>query len=494
MEIKYKYETYIDLYTGKEIKKVRNENILKISCKSDEYLKYVIVLTIIVLGNTTVFRHSYDVNLFAQFVLYCHNIYEGEIMDKLYRGIIDCLLGTAVVMVSILAVINRTLFLMRVFDVLGVILLINGFHEAYDYFFYNHKKVHLHNTLILIPLGIMLIFYPSLPVRFVTFIFALYLTLMGIVKFISYLNYRKDKVKRRIFVLIGAMILVVDGIFLIFRNYIHIDIVLVVIGIYGILLGLSYIGDGIYTVIPEKKKDSIKRKIRIPLPMILSAFIPNSMRQMINNKLEVNSNRNIDVLKGEIDMEVFVHVSPLGFGKMGHCDLYFEGEVLSYGNYDYSSVRFFESIGDGVLFSVKDKMKYIRFCIKEDKKTIFGYGLKLTEKQKNEVRQKIKSLKRNAIRWYPVSYSQPGYKEDYASRLYAETKAEFYKFKSGKFKTYFVLGTNCVLLADQIIGSAGTDIIDLNGIIAPGTYQDYLEKELQRMNGFVVNKTIYHEI
>ena len=53
------------------------------------------------------------------------------------------------------------------------------------------------------------------------------------------------------------------------------------------------------------------------------------------------------------------------------------------------------------------------------------------------------------------------------------------------------MGTNCVLLADEIIGKTGSDVIDMNGIIAPGTYQDYLEKEYQKESGLVVNKKIY---
>ena len=413
-------------------------------------------------------------------------------MEKLYKGLLDCILGILLIIFSILAIIKQTLFLIRVFDVLGAILLINGIHEGYDYFFYNHKKVHLHNAFILLPTAIVLIFYPSIPLAFTTIIFSLYLTLTGLIKFISYLNYRKDKVRGRIYALVGAVILCIDGLALIFKDYFNIDVVMVLIGIYGVLLGLTYFFDGIYTVIPAKKKESIKRRIRIPLPIAISALIPSSMSQIINKKLEVEPHQSI-WQNDDIDMEVFVHVSPDGFGIMGHCDLYFEGEVLSYGNYDYDSTRLFESIGDGVLFTVQDKMKYIQFCIKEDKKTIFGYGLKLTNQQKDKVREKIKSLKDNANRWFPISYSQKNYTKDYASRLYLETKAKFYKFKRGKFKTYFVLGTNCVLLADQIIGSAGTDIIDLNGIIAPGTYQDYLEKEFQRKNGFVVSKAVYHK-
>ncbi len=36
------------------------------------------------------------------------------------------------------------------------------------------------------------------------------------------------------------------------------------------------------------------------------------------------------------------------------------------------------------------------------------------------------------------------------------------------------------------------DIIDLNGIISPGTYQNYLEKEYQRINGTIITKNIYN--
>lgn len=412
-------------------------------------------------------------------------------MEKQYKGLLDCVLGILLIIVSFLAIIKQTMFLIRIFDVLGAILLINGLHESYDYFFYNHKKVHLHNALLLIPTAVILIFYPAIPLAFTTIIFALYLTLTGLIKFISYLNYRKDKVKGRIYVLAGAIILCVNGFALAFKDYFDIDIVMILIGIYGVLLGVTYIFDGIFTVIPPRKKESLKRRIRIPLPIAISALIPSSMSQVINKKLETEK-QPLQWQNDDIDMEVFVHVSPDGFGIMGHCDLYFEGEVLSYGNYDYDSTRLFETIGDGVLFTVQDKVKYIQFCIKEDKKTIFGYGLKLTQNQKEKVREKIKWLKNNANRWYPISYSYPDYKKDYASRVYLETQAKFYKFKSGKFKTYFVLGTNCVLLADQIIGSAGTDIIDMNGIIAPGTYQDYLEKEFQRKNGFVVSKNVYY--
>ena len=49
--------------------------------------------------------------------------------------------------------------------------------------------------------------------------------------------------------------------------------------------------------------------------------------------------------------------------------------------------------------------------------------------------------------------------DSYAGRLYKKTKAKFYKFNKGKYKTYFVLGTNCCYLIDDIVGKSGTNNI-----------------------------------
>lgn len=66
-----------------------------------------------------------------------------------------------------------------------------------------------------------------------------------------------------------------------------------------------------------------------------------------------------------------------------------------------------------------------------------------------------------------------------------------YKFKSGPFKTYFVLSTNCVAMADTIVGKTGIDIIGINGVITPGTYYEYFNQEFLKSNSKVVTRTIY---
>ena len=48
-----------------------------------------------------------------------------------------------------------------------------------------------------------------------------------------------------------------------------------------------------------------------------------------------------------------------------------------------------------------------------------------------------------------------------------------------------------MLLADSILSKAGTDIIKIVGIISPGAYYDYLQREYLLENGLVVSRDIY---
>ena len=200
-------------------------------------------------------------------------------------------------------------------------------------------------------------------------------------------------------------------------------------------------------------------------------------------------------------MEVFVHTSANGFNRMGHVDLYYNGKVISYGNYDKSSERFFTMIGDGVVFTT-NRDKYIPFCIEHSKKTIFAFGLKLTDKQKQNIDDAINKIFDNLHEWespYQEALTKSKTKrikenkyQDYASKLYQATTAKFYKFKSGKYKKYFVLGINCCSLADNIIGKSGIDLLKMYGIITPGAYYEYLNREFQKKNSMVVSRKIYN--
>lgn len=411
---------------------------------------------------------------------------------NIYNSIYYCILGLALIVLSLFALIYRENFLMRVFDLLGWILIVNGLHEFSNYY-RKRLKGSLISVISNVFAGIFIIGYTAIPMRLVLIIFSLYITFNGIITLISYLNYKKDRVSYRFPVLCGALLLIIYGLALLIGQYANARNMMIFIGVYGLLLGINYVVDGIFVVIPQQKKDSLKRRIRIPIPLLISALIPKTMMDYINERLQIEPKEHFLNPNEAHDIEIFIHASADGFGTVGHCDVCIDDKVISYGNYDHDSIRMFEAIGDGVVF-IANREHYLNFCIQNYQQTIFAYGVSLSAKQLSSVKNEVNKLMANTYQWFPRSYYNKNDCNDYASKLYLYTNANFYKFKKGKFKTYFVLGSNCVKLVERVVGKGGLDIIDLNGIISPGTYQNYLEKEYQRVNGVVVSKNVYNRL
>ena len=132
---------------------------------------------------------------------------------------------------------------------------------------------------------------------------------------------------------------------------------------------------------------------------------------------------------------------------------------------------------------------------------MFSYGLRLTEEQREAVRAEVERIKADTVPWkppYQTACEEKGSANvklsdhhDYCSELWNGTHAEFFKFTRGKFKTYSILSTNCVLLTDEILGKTGTDIVCIGGIASPGIYYDYLERLYMTHKTMVISKTIY---
>lgn len=80
---------------------------------------------------------------------------------------------------------------------------------------------------------------------------------------------------------------------------------------------------------------------------------------------------------------------------------------------------------------------------------------------------------------------------DWGSKMWNCTGSDFYKFKSGKMKTYFVVTSNCVMMADKIVRKACTDIPLQKGVLTPGSYYDYLEHLLAMVGSPVFCRTVY---
>ena len=340
----------------------------------------------------------------------------------------------------------------------------------------------------------------DVPIYILALVIGVYQIFHASINLVTYVLYRKNKIRPRFRLLLDGLVLVFLGGTSLLSSTGNSVFQLFVLGAYFFLYGVSNIRDG-FLFEEEIGKNHLKRRIRISLPIVLAALIPARTLAKINKFMQENADEREDIHLGMVksgktaELEIFVHTAEISlFSAIGHVDICYQGRVISYGNYDPSSETLFGMVGDGVLYFC-DRDKYIDLCKRESQKTLFGYGIDLTPEMEKAVQKKLAELKQLTIPWEPSAdkiMTGDG-KEDYtyAYKIRHETDGELYKFIKSKFKSYFVLSTNCVLLADTIVGQAGTDILSPKGFIAPGTYQAYLNREFEKPNSIVVSKHVY---
>lgn len=340
----------------------------------------------------------------------------------------------------------------------------------------------------------------DVPIYILALVIGVYQIFHASINLVTYVLYRKNKIRPRFRLLLDGLVLVFLGGTSLLSSTGNSVFQLFVLGAYFFLYGLSNIRDG-FLFEEEIGKNHLKRRVRMSLPIVLAALIPARTLAKINKFMLENADEEEDIHLGIVksgktaELEIFVHTAETSlFSAIGHVDICYQGRVISYGNYDPSSETLFGMVGDGVLYFC-DRDKYIDLCKRESQKTLFGYGIDLTPEMEKAVQKKLAELKQLTIPWEPSAdkiMTGDG-KEDYtyAYKIRHETDGELYKFIKSKFKSYFVLSTNCVLLADTIVGQAGTDILSPKGFIAPGTYQTYLNREFEKPNSIVVSKHVY---
>nr|QCO71503.1 putative membrane protein [Streptococcus suis] len=341
----------------------------------------------------------------------------------------------------------------------------------------------------------------QIPLYFAAIFIGIYQLFTAVINFITFYLYKKDDVQPRIRFLMDGIWLSILGVASLFVSGTQLVVQTFIIGSYLVLYGLTNLRDG-FIFEESIEQQSLKRHVRLTLPLFIAALVPRMTLQRVNDFLAnnkdqtaqavYNRHKDISVIPS---LEVFVHVGEEGFGAVGHVDLSYKGRVYGYGSYDVLSERLGGAIGDGVLFKA-ERQAYIDFCTQEGM-TMLGYQMVLSPEQEAAIEERLDEIDKLLVPWNPssekVSKTADGQAiEMYAFRIKEEIGAELFKFRKSKFKTYFVLSTNCVLLADSVIGQAGTDILGIRGFIAPGTYQTYLDQEYEKPHSMVVAKNIYY--
>ena len=419
-------------------------------------------------------------------------------MDKYYNSMISLLMGIILIIMSIILFVGKGQFYRAVVHLVILVFFIKFILDIFDLLF-KRKDIKKRNKIFISGLfhsGTCLVFLimPNLFYGLAPMLFSIYLWRVGLSQVIMcWVEVKNGEFIRisQFFIGIGCFLIAVP----IFVNPVmELDRFIVCLTTYTLFLGIYYLYDFIMLVIPVRAKNKLKRRIRITLPKIVEAVIPYSVMVEINRNLEVKDTDSYSFEKfdRDSDLNILIHTSNRGVNRMGHMDIYFDGKVISYGNYDEGSRFFKQLFGDGVLFLTNGKAKYIDFCIDNSKKTVFDFGIILTDEQKTRIRKRIDELFANTMKWDYKDDKRYDNGNSYAAKLYKKTNAKFYKFKRGKYRTYYVLGTNCCYLVDDILGKSGMDILSINGIISPGTFYDYLNRKLKQKNSNVISKEVYN--
>ena len=392
------------------------------------------------------------------------------------------------------------LFTKTAFNITSITIFILGILSIISYLFNKEKKI-VQSLLPGIGYILLAIFIQSKTLFIeisITRIIGIYAFINFIIRAIASIILYKNKTKGWFINLLLGIVSVLFFIILFFNPKKHMNLITMISGIYLILYGITVLVDFFREAFDlDLVKDNLKRRIRITLPTIYVAFIPQKVLEKINSTMEVSTPQCIFVdskTNEEGQLEIFIHLGPDCANGFGHVDICFEDKIYSYGTYDSKSNRLLKLVSDGVLIEA-NREEYIEFAIRDRQRYLVGFVLSLDNIQYNAIKNKIKKIKDDCIDWHCDAEKNKNKEyKDSGSLIYLATKAKFYKFKSGYFKTYFTLTSNCVKLADTIIGAAGLDAIGANGIITPGTYFNYLNNLFNKKNTLVIKRNIYKKI
>ena len=410
--------------------------------------------------------------------------------------------GLLWIIVVLFLIIEKQLFVVNISILFSSVLLIIGIGRLVKVVVPKRERNFEQRLVLLITgasdwvLAFLIYFFRLSWPAFLSKAIGYYQLFIGVSLFISWLLLRRDRVSGRVGILLASVINLIWGVASIaIKSSETVDSVVARLGFYLVFIGLTILMDARDYYLSQRTKTRVKRRIRVPLPVIFTILLPKKMLDKINHFIQEElsmSEWTSPELKGtdrQPVLKVFIHVGEDGFNQMGHVDLSYKGRVYAYGNYDIDSERLLGAIGEGVLFSLDDQ-DYIDYCLQYNK-TLFEYRVVLTAAQEVEFEKNLNDIFKNTQSWEPTSSTQL---TSYLGKMTQKYKVETFKFRSSRYKTYFVLGTNCVLLADQLIGASGLDLLAMVGILAPGTYYDYFEKEYQKPNSIVVGKTIHNPV
>lgn len=348
------------------------------------------------------------------------------------------------------------------------------------------EKIILFRLLFRLVIGLLLVTSPWLSTALFANLIAIYQMMVGIFLLIHSWIAFSNRLSGRWVSLVDGSLHILFGISVLGNEETFLPSLYSLVGLYLIFLGLSSFRDGL-EFDWGKQMTKFRRK-RINLPIIVTALVPMFALDKVNQYLNPDTSQSFFLGDKErpVDLEIWVHTARKGFERMGHVDFALDGKIYSYGNHDVESHRLFEAIGDGILMTMPVE-NYKQSLMADSWRAVFGYGLVLSAEEKGAVQARLDKILSDA-RDFPLKTEKQ--KHSYLGGMIKKYGAQAYKFQTGRYKTYFVMTTNCVQLVDDVVAGTGMDILDNHGILTPGAYQTYLEKEFRNPNSRVVSQMV----
>lgn len=357
------------------------------------------------------------------------------------------------------------------------------------------KKHNFLMGVLKLSIGAIFVYSPLSIYKRIPFLIAGYSFIISFFSFVTLYVYTIDKLPGRRIIAFEALSSLFFGILLIVSPYVYSKYVFKIIGLFFVAYGLLRFVDFVLLVTKLK----LNHHYRLTYPIIFSALLPSKIVKYVRYVAQSEGSE-AEVLQPKsnekYDLEILIHLGDDGFDSFGHVELAFDDLVISYGCHDHHNTKLMGALGPGVIY-LSERKKYVNYTINERNRSVASFGIKLNENEKYQVKATLLEMASRLERWdsdydlYLKGLPYKGNLQNYASRLARDVNASLFKFKYGKYKTYFLMSNNCVLLADTIVGKSGIDLLKLHGMTSPGCYYEFLNDEYLIEQSKVVARSFY---
>lgn len=349
----------------------------------------------------------------------------------------------------------------------------------------------------LLILTVLCLYNETLFLSLLPYLAGIWALLHVVVKFIMLYIKVKDKLPGKLFTSINLIYNIILSLVLLIHFDEYQDIVYFALGLFLCIHAFAFFINALQDLFYQEK--TFTQVLELSLPPSIVALIPVSILNFIKKyEKDIREIKEYNDHKKDIetDLSVLLHVAPNGPAMLGHVDMIYNGVAISYGCYDPHNRGLLGTFGDGVVLKV-DANDYLYNILKNENKVLVLFGIKLNDESKELLEEKLNSLMDTYVLFksdYQLKQENNSYEsecDDYISRISKFShSAKFYKIKEGKYKTFFVLSSNCVSYAANILKIIGLNLIDFSGIISPGAYYSFLESNFKSGKSIIVSKKL----